>query len=148
MYSIVTNFYRPSPERLRDWISVPKGNGYEALHTTVMGPGGRWVEVQIRTGRMNEIAEKGLAAHWKYKEGAPTSQESKLDSFLKHLGTYSTTLTPDTIDFIQSNLVSSPRRYTYTPQKATCAYLQRDYHTIDSHLIYIPNWADAALGLK
>src|SRR5690606_12222635 len=79
VYSIITNFYHPSPERLRDWISVPKGNGYEALHTTVMGPAGRWVEVQIRSKRMNEIAEKGLAAHWKYKEG--TQSESKLDDF-------------------------------------------------------------------
>ena len=66
-YSIVTDFYQPNPERLRDWISVPKSNGYESLHTTVVIPGGDWVEVQIRTKRMNEIAEKGLAAHWKYK---------------------------------------------------------------------------------
>src|SRR5690606_19315799 len=62
VYSIITSIYPPSPDRLRDWISVPKGNGYEALHTTVMGPGGKWVEVQIRSARMNEIAEKGLAA--------------------------------------------------------------------------------------
>jgi len=66
-YSIVTDFYQPNPERLRDWISIPKSNGYESLHTTVVNPGGEWVEVQIRTRRMNEIAEKGLAAHWKYK---------------------------------------------------------------------------------
>jgi GTP pyrophosphokinase len=67
-YSIVTDFYKPNPERLRDWISHPKQNGYESLHTTVMSPTGKWVEVQIRTKRMDEIAEKGLAAHWKYKE--------------------------------------------------------------------------------
>lgn len=66
-YSIVTDFYNPNPKRLRDWISLPKSNGYESLHTTVMVPGGNWVEVQIRTKRMDEIAEKGLAAHWKYK---------------------------------------------------------------------------------
>ena len=66
-YSIITDFYQPNPERLRDWISAPKSNGYESLHTTVVVPGGEWVEVQIRTRRMNEIAEKGLAAHWKYK---------------------------------------------------------------------------------
>lgn len=66
-YSIVTDTYQPNPDRLRDWISVPKSNGYESLHTTVVIPGGEWVEVQIRTRRMNEIAEKGLAAHWKYK---------------------------------------------------------------------------------
>mgnify|MGYP003971053111 CR=1 FL=1 len=66
-YSIITDHYQPNPERLRDWISAPKSNGYESLHTTVVVPGGEWVEVQIRTTRMNEIAEKGLAAHWKYK---------------------------------------------------------------------------------
>jgi len=66
-YSIITDHYQPNPERLRDWISAPKSNGYESLHTTVVVPGGDWVEVQIRTARMNEIAEKGLAAHWKYK---------------------------------------------------------------------------------
>lgn len=69
VYSIVTDFYQPNPLRMRDWISVPKTNGYESLHTTVVIPGGKWVEVQIRTSRMNEIAEKGLAAHWKYKGG-------------------------------------------------------------------------------
>jgi GTP pyrophosphokinase len=74
VYSVVTDFYQPNIERLRDWISVPKANGYESLHTTVMSPTGKWVEVQIRTNRMNEIAEKGFAAHWKYKEGGAESQ--------------------------------------------------------------------------
>lgn len=69
VYSTVTDFYTPNPDRLRDWVSIPKANGYESLHTTVMGPGGRWVEVQIRSKRMDEIAEKGYAAHWKYKDG-------------------------------------------------------------------------------
>ena len=67
VYSIVTDLYQPDPSRLRDWISVPKSNGYESLHTTVVGPRGKWVEVQIRTARMDEVAEKGLAAHHKYK---------------------------------------------------------------------------------
>ncbi len=118
VYSIVTNFYRPSPDRLRDWISVPKGNGYEALHTTVMGPVGRWVEVQIRTERMNEIAEKGLAAHWKYKEGAPSLQENKLDSFLKHLRDILTNPDTDTIDFIQDFKLDlfTEEIYIYTPK--------------------------------
>jgi GTP diphosphokinase / guanosine-3',5'-bis(diphosphate) 3'-diphosphatase len=118
VYSIITNFYHPSTERLRDWISVPKGNGYEALHTTVMGPGGRWVEVQIRTERMNEIAEKGLAAHWKYKEGAPTAQESKLDSFLKHLRDILNNPDTDTIDFIQDFKLDlfTEEIYIYTPK--------------------------------
>ncbi len=79
VYSIVTEEYQPNPERLRDWISIPKVNGYESLHTTVMGPHGRWVEVQIRTQRMDEIAEKGFAAHWKYKGG---KGDSALDTWL------------------------------------------------------------------
>lgn len=78
-YSVVTDFYHPNPDRLRDWISTPKGNGYESLHTTVMGPNGRWVEIQIRSRRMDEIAEKGFAAHWKYKESAA---ENALDEWI------------------------------------------------------------------
>lgn len=68
VYSMVTDFYKPNPDRLRDWISTPRANGYESLHTTVMSPGGKWVEVQIRTERMDAVAERGLAAHWKYKD--------------------------------------------------------------------------------
>lgn len=82
-YSIVTDYYKPNPDRLRDWISTPKANGYESLHTTVMSPTGKWVEVQIRTQRMDEISEKGFAAHWKYKEGK--SQESGLDTWLTRI---------------------------------------------------------------
>ncbi|MFV8370298.1 RelA/SpoT family protein [Flavobacterium sp. LB2R40] len=83
IYSIVTDHYRPSPSRLRDWISSPKSTGYEALHITVMGPKGRWVEVQVRSERMDEIAEKGYAAHYKYKNG--TTEESGLDVWLNLL---------------------------------------------------------------
>ncbi len=82
VYSIVTDKYQPNPKRLRDWLSIPKSNGYESLHTTVMGPEGKWVEVQIRTQRMDEIAEKGLAAHWKYKGG---KSESGMDEWLKSI---------------------------------------------------------------
>lgn len=82
-YSIVTDHYRPNPERLRDWISSPKANGYESLHTTVMGHDGHWVEVQIRSARMDEIAEKGYAAHWKYKEEA--SGVNKLDNWIERI---------------------------------------------------------------
>ncbi|WP_373734081.1 HD domain-containing protein, partial [Bacteroides heparinolyticus] len=78
-YSIVTDMYQPNPKRLRDWLSVPKSNGYESLHITVMGPEGKWVEVQIRTERMDEIAERGLAAHWRYKG---IKGESGLDEWL------------------------------------------------------------------
>ncbi|OSZ78951.1 RelA/SpoT family protein [Chitinophagaceae bacterium IBVUCB1] len=118
VYSVITNFYKPSPERLRDWISMPKGNGYEALHTTVMGQGGRWVEVQIRSARMNEIAEKGLAAHWKYKEGAPSPQESKLDSWLQHLRDILSNPDTDTLDFLQDFKLDlfTEEIYIYTPK--------------------------------
>ena len=82
IYSIVTDHYRPSPSRLRDWISSPKSTGYEALHITVMGPKGRWVEVQVRSERMDEIAEKGYAAHYKYKNGV--TEENGLDLWLNY----------------------------------------------------------------
>jgi GTP pyrophosphokinase len=81
VYSIVTDYYTPNPDRLRDWISTPKGNGYESLHTTVMAKNGQWVEVQIRTRRMDEIAEKGYAAHWKYKDST-SNHESNLEKWL------------------------------------------------------------------
>jgi GTP pyrophosphokinase len=82
-YSIVTDYYKPNPDRLRDWISTPKSNGYESLHTTVMGPKGQWVEVQIRSKRMDEIAEKGYAAHWKYKEkDGQLSSDAALEEWL------------------------------------------------------------------
>lgn len=81
-YSIVADMYQPNPKRLRDWLSIPKSNGYESLHTTVLGPQEKWVEVQIRTERMNEIAEKGLAAHWKYKG---IKSESGMDEWLKNI---------------------------------------------------------------
>lgn len=82
VYSIITDMYQPNPKRLKDWLSIPKSNGYESLHITVMGPGGKWVEVQIRSKRMDEIAERGLAAHWKYKG---IKEESTLDSWLSSL---------------------------------------------------------------
>ncbi len=81
-YSAITNLYRPNRDRLRDWIAYPKSNGYESLHTTVMGSDGKWVEVQIRTKRMHEIAEKGIAAHWKYKEG---SSDEALDTSIQRI---------------------------------------------------------------
>lgn len=84
IYSLITDIYTPKPDRLRDWISRPKSNGYEALHLTVMGPEGRWVEVQIRSQRMDDVAERGFAAHWKYK-GDISQTESELDKWLKHI---------------------------------------------------------------
>lgn len=84
IYSLITDIYTPKPDRLRDWVSRPKSNGYEALHLTVMGPEGRWVEVQIRSQRMDDIAERGFAAHWKYK-GDTSQSDSELDKWLKHI---------------------------------------------------------------
>lgn len=82
VYSIITDMYQPNPARLKDWLSIPKSNGYESLHITVMGPGGRWVEVQIRSRRMDEIAEKGVAAHWKYKG---IKSENNLDAWMNQV---------------------------------------------------------------
>ena len=116
VYSIIADMYNPSPERLRDWLSNPKSNGYEALHTTVMGPQGKWVEVQIRSKRMNEIAEKGLAAHWKYKEGSETG-----DRFDKWFTQIREALGGDdisSIDFLQDFKTSflAEEIYVYTPK--------------------------------
>ena len=85
IYSSITDLYAPKPDRLRDWISMPKANGYEALHSTVMGPDGVWVEVQIRTQRMEDIAERGFAAHWKYKHATLSQNDDAFDSWLKKI---------------------------------------------------------------
>jgi GTP pyrophosphokinase len=118
-YSIVTDFYRPNPDRLRDWISSPKFNGYESLHTTVMGPKGQWVEVQIRTERMNEIAEKGFAAHWKYKE-APHAESSGLDQWLQKVRDLLNNPESNALDFLDDfkmNLFSD-EIFIFTPKGA------------------------------
>ena len=116
VYSFITDEYNPAPERLRDWLSNPKSNGYEALHTTVMGPQGKWVEVQIRTKRMNEIAEKGLAAHWKYKEGA--SDESRFDKWFQQIREVLSNNDTDSVDFLQDFKTSflTEEIYVYTPK--------------------------------
>lgn len=98
IYSIVTDYYQPNPDRLRDWISLPKANGYESLHTTVMSPGGRWVEVQIRSKRMDDVAEMGLAAHYRYKEG--DEQNSALDLWLNRIREVLEDPTTDALDFV------------------------------------------------
>ncbi len=116
LYSAITAIYKPHPERIRDWVSTPKANGYEALHVTVMGPGGRWVEVQIRSERMNDIAEKGLAAHWKYKSGV--ADESELDKWLKTIKELLEHPEPNAIDFMDTfklNLFAS-EIFVFTPK--------------------------------
>jgi len=116
VYSLITDEYTPAPERLRDWLSNPKSNGYEALHTTVMGPQGKWVEVQIRTKRMNEIAEKGLAAHYKYKEG--TNDESRFDKWFHQIREVIGSPDADSVDFLQDFKTSflAEEIYVYTPK--------------------------------
>ena len=98
IYSAITELYRPHPERIRDWISTPKANGYEALHVTVMGKEGQWIEVQIRTDRMHEIAERGYAAHWKYKTGE--SDDSELDNWLREIKEILANPDKDAIEFL------------------------------------------------
>lgn len=100
IYSAITEIYRPHPERIRDWISMPKANGYEALHVTVMGNHGQWIEVQIRTERMHELAEHGLAAHWKYKSGDNSGGE--LDKWLQEIKDVLANPDPDAIAFLDT----------------------------------------------
>ncbi len=100
-YSIVTDFYQPNPDRLRDWISLPKANGYESLHTTVMSPSGKWVEIQIRSDRMDHVAEKGFAAHWRYKEGGEsTVGGDQIDKWLTQIRDVLENENDDAIEFI------------------------------------------------
>jgi GTP pyrophosphokinase len=116
IYSIVTDFYQPSPDRLRDWISTPRANGYESLHTTVMSPQGKWVEVQIRSKRMDEIAERGLAAHYKYKES--NSEESKFDRWIAEIRDLLENPDANAMDFVNEfklNLFSD-EIYVFTPK--------------------------------
>lgn len=116
VYSIVTDFYQPSPDRLRDWISTPRANGYESLHTTVMSPSGKWVEVQIRSERMDEVAEKGLAAHYKYKESK--SGETKFDRWISEVRDLLENPDVNAMDFINEfrlNLFND-EIYIFTPK--------------------------------
>lgn len=116
VYSIVTDFYQPSPDRLRDWISTPRANGYESLHTTVMSPQGKWVEVQIRTRRMDEIAEKGLAAHYRYKENS--RDDSKFDRWIAEIRDLLENPAVNAMDFVDEfkmNLFHE-EIYVFTPK--------------------------------
>ena len=144
IYSLITDIYMPKPDRIRDWVSTPKTNGYEALHATVMGPNGRWVEVQIRSSRMDEIAERGFAAHWKYKNNV--SHESELDKWLKNIrelleNPYSNAL--EFLDEFKMNLFAS-EIFIFTPkgeiinlpQNSTCLDLAYEIHSeIGNHAI-------------
>ena len=116
IYSMITDIYPPRPDRLRDWVSTPKANGYEALHATVMGPYGKWVEVQIRSKRMDEIAERGFAAHWKYKDSDQT--ESELDKWVKRIRELLESPDSDALEFMDDfklNLFAA-EMFIFTPK--------------------------------
>lgn len=138
IYAAITSIYRPKPDRIRDWVSVPKANGYEALHLTVMGPQGRWFEVQVRSKRMDEIAEKGYAAHWKYKNG-DEDNESELEKWLKTIRELLESPDANAIEFLDDfklNLFSHEIMvFTPTgdmkilPQEATALDFAYEIHT-------------------
>ena len=116
IYSLITDIYMPKPERIRDWVSTPKANGYEALHATVMGPKGNWVEVQIRSRRMDDIAERGFAAHWKYKQNE--DQETELDKWIKQIRELLEDPKSDALEFLDDfklNLFAS-EIFIFTPK--------------------------------
>ncbi|TYZ06029.1 bifunctional (p)ppGpp synthetase/guanosine-3',5'-bis(diphosphate) 3'-pyrophosphohydrolase [Hymenobacter lutimineralis] len=118
VYSIVTDFYQPNPDRLRDWVSTPKANGYESLHTTVMSRAGQWVEVQIRSRRMDDIAEKGYAAHWKYKDSGTSPAESSLEAWINKVREMLETNNSSALEFMdefRQNLFVK-EVYAFTPK--------------------------------
>ena len=139
VYSIVTDFYQPNPDRLRDWVSTPKANGYESLHTTVMSRTGQWVEVQIRSRRMDDIAEKGYAAHWKYKDTGVPQPESTLEAWINKVREMLETNNSSALEFMdefRQNLFVK-EVYAFTPKgkliilpdKATALDFAFEIHT-------------------
>jgi GTP pyrophosphokinase len=147
IYSMITDSYLPKPDRLRDWISRPKPNGYEALHVTVMGPEGNWVEVQIRSRRMDEIAERGYAAHWKYK--GDTAQESELDKWIKKIRQMLENPLEDPIEFLDEfkmNLFSS-EIMVFTP-KGTLISLPKGASALDFAYEIHTEIGNKAIGAK
>ena len=146
IYVSISKIYKPHPDRLRDWVSHPKANGYQALHVTLMGNNGQWIEVQIRSERMNDVAEQGFAAHWKYKEGGGSEDEGELEKWLKTIKEILDDPQPDAMDFldtIKHNLFASeifvftPKGELKTmPQNSTALDFAFSLHTdIGSHCI-------------
>lgn len=146
IYVSISKIYKPHPDRLRDWVSHPKANGYQALHVTLMGNNGQWIEVQIRSERMNDVAEQGFAAHWKYKEGGGSEDEGELDKWLRTIKEILDDPQPDAIDFLDTiklNLFASeifvftPKGKIKTmPQNSTALDFAFSLHTdIGSHCI-------------
>ena len=146
IYVSISKIYKPHPDRLRDWVSHPKANGYQALHVTLMGNNGQWIEVQIRSERMNDVAEQGFAAHWKYKDGGGSEDEGELDKWLRTIKEILDDPQPDAIDFLDTiklNLfaaeifVFTPKGEIKTmPQNSTALDFAFSLHTdIGSHCI-------------
>ncbi len=151
VYSIITDYFRPNPNRLRDWISIPKSNGYESLHTTVMGPEGHWIEIQIRTKRMDEIAEKGLAAHWKYKKNQAEDdhKESTLDDWIEQVKELLENPDQNAINFLDDfklNLYSK-EIYTFSP-KGDLITLPKGATALDFAFQIHSNLGATTLGTK
>ena len=146
IYVSISKIYKPHPDRLRDWVSHPKANGYQALHVTLMGNNGQWIEVQIRSERMNDVAEQGFAAHWKYKEGGGSEDEGELEKWLRTIKEILDDPQPDAMDFLDTiklNLFASeifvftPKGELKTmPQNSTALDFAFSLHTdIGSHCI-------------
>ncbi|MBX7224919.1 MAG: bifunctional (p)ppGpp synthetase/guanosine-3',5'-bis(diphosphate) 3'-pyrophosphohydrolase [Chitinophagales bacterium] len=149
-YSIVTDLYTPSPNRLRDWISHPKANGYESLHTTVMGPKGKWVEVQIRTERMDIIAERGLAAHWKYKENKGTKTvDEAVEGWLMQVREFLKSPDSNAIEFINDFKLQlyAQEIYTFTPS-GDLKILPKDATALDFAYAIHTGLGDNCIGAK
>jgi GTP pyrophosphokinase len=148
IYSLITDIYTPKPDRLRDWVSRPKSNGYEALHLTVMGPEGRWVEVQIRSQRMDDIAERGFAAHWKYK-GDMSQAESELDKWLKHIREMLANPMSDPLTFLDEFKMSlfSSEIMVFTP-KGLLVNLPKGASAIDFAYEIHTDIGNKAIGAK
>jgi GTP pyrophosphokinase len=147
IYSLITDIYTPKPDRIRDWISSSKANGYEALHVTVMGPSGKWVEIQIRSERMNEIAERGFAAHWKYK--GETSNEGELDKWIKKIREMLENPASDALEFIDEfkmNLFAA-EIMVFTP-KGDLKSLPKDSTTLDFAYEIHSEIGNKAIGAK
>ena len=148
IYAAITDIYRTRPDRLRDWVSRPKANGYQALHLTVMGPDGQWIEIQIRSKRMDEIDEKGFAAHWKYKEHN-IEEDSELDKWLRTITEILENPNPNSLDFldtIKMNLFSS-EIFVFTP-KGDLRTLPKGATALDLAYNLHTNIGDTCIGAK
>ena len=149
IYVSISKIYKPHPDRLRDWVSHPKANGYQALHVTLMGNNGQWIEVQIRSERMNDVAEQGFAAHWKYKEGGGSEDEGELEKWLKTIKEILDDPQPDAIDFLDTiklNLFAS-EIFVFTP-KGELKTMPQNSTALDSAFSLVTDIGSHCIGAK